>query len=350
MPTLWLFDIEAHEQRYTSEWQTYLPAQLKAAAARRPARAWQVGVISGGATSGATTAGAFLDFAETNAYKSRQVEKFAKLVKSGKVKAGDRLLFADAWHPGVISARYMSDLLNLNLGIHVMWHSGSYDRFDQLGQKIRQKTWVRLFERSIYNAASQNYFATEYHRNLFLKNADRNPTRSRVVGWPMEYLPGLLAAQVSRPKDIILFPHRMAPEKQPKALVALAPLLTGYKIVFAQETLLTKGAYHNLLGRAVAVFSASRQETLGIGIYEGLLCGAVPIVPERLSYKEMYPGWCYDPEWSSSVSAAKRSKVVFSAHIRAAIRARDEQKILNLAQQVGARYFSGAKLYDSVLG
>jgi hypothetical protein len=56
-----------------------------------------------------------------------------------------------------------------------------------------------------------------------------------------------------------------------------------------------------LLGEAKIVFSCSLQETLGIGCYEGALVDAVPMVPDRLSYKEMYyEGFKYPSEWTES--------------------------------------------------
>ena len=49
------------------------------------------------------------------------------------------------------------------------------------------------------------------------------------------------------------------------------------------------------------VFSANTQETLGISPYEGILVGAMPLVPDRLSYTEMYDDiWKYDSSWTSS--------------------------------------------------
>ncbi|WP_143009492.1 glycosyltransferase family 4 protein [Pelagibacterium luteolum] len=343
-----MFDIEPHEQRYTSEWKHYLPLQLRNAAKQR-GTGWKVRVINGGATSGAITSGAFMDFAETNIYKSRQVAKFAKAVRAEQVKAGDRVLFADAWHPGVMSVRYMADLLKLGIGIHVMWHAGSYDPADQLGQKIKHKAWSFAFEQAVYHAASISYFATKFHRDLFVKKLQVSGTKTKIVGWPMEYLKTVFAPYAGRKKEkIILFPHRMAAEKQPNALRALERLLPGYDLVFAQEQNLTKDQYRDLVARSEAVFSASLQETLGIGVYEGLLCGAMPIVPKRLSYVEMYPGWCYDSSWTRSRRAVNQSKSVFAPYIRQLLRGRDPEKIDRLAQLVGGQYFSGDNLYGSL--
>jgi hypothetical protein len=89
-------------------------------------------------------------------------------------------------------------------------------------------------------------------------------------------------------RDLILFPHRIAPEKQVEIFRDLATHLPQYEFVVCQDQQLTKNEYHNLLGEAKMVFSANLQETLGISCYEGAVVDAIPMVPDRLSYSEMY--------------------------------------------------------------
>jgi hypothetical protein len=49
------------------------------------------------------------------------------------------------------------------------------------------------------------------------------------------------------------------------------------------------------------VFSANLQETLGISCYEGAVVGAIPMVPDRLSYTEMYfDTFKYASKWTES--------------------------------------------------
>jgi hypothetical protein len=105
----------------------------------------------------------------------------------------------------------------------------------------------------------------------------------------MEYMHDALLAYKGMPKrDLILFPHRIAPEKQVEIFRDLATHLPQYEFVVCQDQQLTKNEYHNLLGEAKMVFSANLQETLGISCYEGAVVDAIPMVPDRLSYKEMY--------------------------------------------------------------
>jgi hypothetical protein len=104
----------------------------------------------------------------------------------------------------------------------------------------------------------------------------------------MEYLRNSLDSYRGMPKEnIILFPHRIAPEKQPEIFRDLRTHLPDCELIICQEQELSKMEYHNLLGRAKLVFSANLQETLGISWYEGAIVDTLPMVPDRLSYSEM---------------------------------------------------------------
>lgn len=348
MPTLWIFDIEPHEQRYTSEWQKYLPTQLDSYLTRKKNSQWRVVFVPTTATSGQVSKNAFLDFAETNIYKSFQVAAFAKLVKENDVHRGDRVLFTDAWHPGVIQCRYMSNMLNLDLTIDVIWHAGSYDKADLLATKSQgNKFWCLAFEKGVFEAADRNYFATHFHKKMFIGTIKPVKTTSaKVVGWPMEYLPDLLKGRDQyRPKDVILFPHRLSQEKQPSMLRNLAPYMKNYKIVFAQSQQLSKPDYHDLLSRSLVCFSSSTQETLGIGTYEAMLCGAFPIVPKRLAYTEIYAGLCYPAMWTQNQAKSQQYENSLANFIHASIPTHTPSQIRQLALGIGAQYFDGGKLY-----
>jgi hypothetical protein len=125
------------------------------------------------------------------------------------------------------------------------------------------------------------------------------------TGWPMEYMDGTLTMYKNMPKrDLILFPHRIAPEKQVEIFRDLKEYLPQYEFVVCQDQQLTKNEYHNLLGEAKLVFSSNLQETLGISCYEGAIVDAIPMVPDRLSYTEMYyDTFKYPSKWTESYDA-----------------------------------------------
>ena len=307
--TIFLVDLEAVETRYTGQWKTHVPALLRK-------RGHDVQVIDGPTDiPSATTPGAFLNFGGTNIYKSVQVEKIGRLFCSGSISPGDHFIFTDAWHPGIINLKYMSELLNTPVKIHALWHAGSYDPADFLGRLIGDTPWVRHAEKAFYHAIDYNYFATEFHIDMFVKNllgyenADivRQYAPRKIIrtGWPMEYFGDVLLPYKNMPKrDLILFPHRIAPEKQVEIFRDLATHLPQYEFVVCQDQQLTKNEYHNLLGEAKMVFSANLQETLGISCYEGAVVDAIPMVPDRLSYTEMYfDMFKYPSKWTENFNS-----------------------------------------------
>jgi hypothetical protein len=147
-----------------------------------------------------------------------------------------------------------------------------------------------------------------FFKNLFGTKVVSGATfEGKVVrtGWPMEYMNDTLLPYKGMPKrDLILFPHRIAPEKQVEIFRDLKEHLPQYEFIVCQDQQLTKNEYHNLLGEAKIVFSANLQETLGISCYEGAVVNAIPLVPDRLSYSEMYfDTFKYPSKWTESYDA-----------------------------------------------
>jgi glycosyltransferase involved in cell wall biosynthesis len=207
----------------------------------------------------------------------------------------------------------MSELLGIPVVTHGLWHAGSYDPQDFLGRLVGDKPWVRNAEKSFFHAFDHNYFATDFHIDMFVNNLlsiDFKTAKLSYIdngkivrtGWPMEYMNHTLDLYKNMPKrDLILFPHRIAPEKQVEIFRDLKEHLPQYEFVVCQDQFLTKNEYHNLLGEAKIVFSANLQETLGISCYEGAVVDAIPMVPDRLSYSEMYlDTFKYPSKWTES--------------------------------------------------
>ena len=152
-------------------------------------------------------------------------------------------------------------------------------------------------------------------------------------------------------RDLILFPHRIAPEKQVEIFRDLATHLPQYEFIVCQDQQLTKNEYHNLLGEAKMVFSANLQETLGISCYEGAVVDAIPMVPDRLSYTEMYyDAFKYPSKWTEDFN----SYTVYRPDLcRKIIEHMDNYptrvpSIRKQAKDLHERFFSANKLLDHI--
>lgn len=310
MSKVWIVPIEPIDTRYSGQWYDHVPKLLDNAGA-------DVVIIEGEDVPAVPTPGAFLDFAATNIYKSSQLIIIAQLFRDKKINPGDKFLFTDAWNTSVIQLKYMSSLFNIPVEIHGMWHAGSYDPQDFLGRLVGNQPWVRTAEQSLFHCYNFNWFATRYHAGIFgrelldIRNVFEEDNAAatmiayksvQITGWPMEYLHNILKPYNSlTKKQQIVFPHRLAPEKQIEIFKDLAVSLPQYKWIICQDHKLTKDEYHQILGESAIVFSANLQETYGIGCIEGFLCGAIPLVPDRLSYKEIWiDDFKYPSEWTTS--------------------------------------------------
>ena len=324
---IYIIDLESVPTRYTCQWKGHIPTLLRRAADEANRHDVEIINISGGEAELKATPGAFLNFAQTNVYKNNQLTQVSQLFSEGQVNPGDQFIFTDAWHPGIMQLKYMSELLDVPVIIHALWHAGSYDPQDFLGRLIKDKRWTNNFEKAVFHAVDHNWFATEFHIEMFKRNCFRQPygghfselspkeidTKYCRTGWPMEYMAETLEPYTNLQKrDLILFPHRIAPEKQVDIFRDLAKTMPEYEWVVCQDQELTKHEFHTLLGEAKMVFSANLQETLGISTcIEGPLSGAVPLAPNSLSYEEIFMGYdsfVYPAKWTKDFAWYKSHK------------------------------------------
>ena len=354
--TLYLVDLESVETRYTSQWKSLLPKQLRDHDIKTE-------IIGGGETPKNASPGAFLNFSGTNSYKSSQLIAISNLFATNQIKEGDYFLYTDAWNPTVIQLKYMSELLGIPIKIGGLWHAGSYDPQDFLGRLIGDKPWVRSAEHSMFSCYDHNFFATKFHVEMFAncfgdQTADELMAENdgvKIVGWPMEYLHNTFAKFVrdyTLKKNKIIFPHRLAPEKQLEIFKDLAKEMPEYEWYVAQEKRLAKEDYYEHLWESKIVFSANLQETLGISMYEGALLGTFPLVPDRLSYTEMWDEhFKYPSDWTKNWESYQKNKPLLISKIRNIMNSNAPNQhylIKNLSHITGRKFFTGTDLYNII--
>ena len=144
------------------------------------------------------------------------MEKIGAMSREGKVKDGD-YSFTQMHGITVLQLKYMSELLNVKIKIGGMWHVCSYDP-KTLGRLIGDADWVRNTERAMFDVFDHNFFATEFHINMFTevfkdtgKYLGLNPTQkkniqSRLVLWNI-WNPTLSLYKNMDKKDVIFFPQ-----------------------------------------------------------------------------------------------------------------------------------------------
>ncbi len=315
--TIFVIPIEQLDQRYTMQWFEDIPNILRDECQKR-GLSQTVRTIAGKDVSGQTTKGAFLDFAATNYYKGTQVAAISELFSVGEVKASDKFLVTDAWNFAVTAIRYMSELMGVPVELHAIWHAGAYDPSDILGMKMG-KAWSAHQERAWFYACDANYFGTEFHRSMFLGNLDiPSEHHDRAIRSGQPHIQAMRAGQryfgAGGRGKTILFPHRVNADKQPEIFRDLTSYLpSDWECVITQDHDFSKAELYQQFSRSKIVFSCSLHENLGISQMEGLVCGCIPVVPDRASYRQMYfREFRYPTEWATNWRAyvKHRSKLV----------------------------------------
>ncbi len=294
---IWVVPIEPVETRYTWDWYSHIPQMIHDAG-------MTVHNISAVMDPPKAESSDFLNWTATNIYKSRQIEIIARHFEAGDIKDGDTFLICDFWHPGVIQIRYMAVMLGIKVNIVGLAHAGAYDGWDRLAIKSHEMNgtrWALQAEQAFLAAYDTIVFATEFHRDLFEASHGRN-RKCVVAGFPMEYVEQNIrnfsqdaAIHQKRNRYRIVFSQRLAPEKQPELFKELEQTMVAkygdrFEFVNVLEKYKnpSKRDYYTELLMSDLYISFALQETLGITPFEAVMAGCKVLVPDRLSYKEMW--------------------------------------------------------------
>lgn len=275
--------IEPIEERYSVQWDRWFLEFFQNQSNI------DVQTIYGGTTSGKINNGSFLDVIETNVYKTSQLHKILRILSGYDNSDKLVIFFHDLWFPGLEAIAYVRDGMRFtNLKICGCLHAGSYDPFDFL-EKTGMTRWARHIEEGwLANIADRIFVATDYHKGLICST--RNVPSEKVVRTGFPIFPEFV--QSMKKKKLVVFPHRLDSEKCPyffdKLRTHLISKYPEWCFVKTKEVTQNKMDYYRILNESSIAISFAKQETWGIAMQEAVLCGAVPICPDRLSYREMY--------------------------------------------------------------
>jgi hypothetical protein len=283
-----LFPIEPLEERYSADWYRWWPKRLATLG-------FSVMLHDGERLTSTIKTGQFLDAVDTHYWKAHQLASFLEEFNAAKVHDGDIVLLLDGWSPQVTSLAYVRDVTGIDFKIVGLLHAGTWDVHDHLS-RCGMGRWAKHNERGWLEAFDAVLLATEFHKNIIAKHSEGDISgKLYVTGFPLE-LEELDHYRCEKDEvPTIVFPHRLAPEKRPQDFDAFED---GFRATYpdmkvrflrTQKECVDKLRYYQALARSKVAFSSALQETWGIAQLEAWYLGAQPVVPDRLSYCELYP-------------------------------------------------------------
>lgn len=237
-------------------------------------------------------------------YIQNSLDKINFLKKN--LKEGDKLLLIDFFFPGLDLLEYYLKRKNISVFKVGLMHGGSfvdgdlYDQFNWL--ESFEKGWLNIFDTVVSPS------------NFFVKNLnDGYKNKIKVFPWGLN---SNLKPKFYDKKIDVIFPHRFSHDKGvedfyiiAKKLKKVSFVLTGYnrrvfndlpddiKKVFSKLKKLGNvriikmedvNKHIKTLQSAKIVLSTAKQEGFGYSVFKAAQCGAIPVLPNRCCYPEIF--------------------------------------------------------------
>lgn len=275
--------IEILEERYSKQWDHWFTQAFKNEDIEY--------IRVGDSQERVISTGQFLDVFDTNIYKANQLAEILSIIRANP-KDSYSVFFMDLWFPGLEALAYVRDGAGLDIKINGMIHAGTWDEHDFLSRQGMGK-WSKGFEYSLFQIADQIFTASVFHVELVEKYFNRKLSHKMpIVRWPVI---DPIERNAYKKEDIVVFPHRLAPEKSPEQFDQIAELYkkeypySKVQFIKTKDVCKTKAEYYELLNRSKVAVSTAYQETFGIAMVEAYNLWCIPVVPNRLSYCEIFP-------------------------------------------------------------
>lgn len=271
--------IEPLDERYSAQWCRWFETALE--------KIKHVTVQPSSKTS--IQEGAFLDIVGTVSFKSRQLALICEMLDSGLISRIEKTVFIiqDGWFP-IEQLAYIRDLLGCHQWKFIgIFHDGTYDKWDLLARK-HCYIWGNDLERSWFKIYDRIVVGSYYHQDVLDEERGIRVNKVSVIPWPI-LVPYL--GQVEK-KNIVVFPHRLDEEKQPKLFEQIEndfhKHTSDWQFWKTRDLHLDKTQYYDFLAKSKIAISTALLEMYGIAMVEATMLGCIPLVPNRLSYKEMF--------------------------------------------------------------
>lgn len=283
-------------------------------------------------------------------YKVSQLNSILDLVQKNKIKNGDIFIFTNAWNFVAVPLSYFRYEFKLDIKLIGFWGNSLFNQASPMWWRFKKskKGWGRDFESSLFKAYDLNCFLCQEHWELFQRKYAQVQgaylTEVAITGYPFEYLTRNIP-EIEKSNKII-FPYELNDEFQVQIFKGLGSEIQKYDFVFAREIANNRWKYKLLLNESIGMFCGARTESDPVLLYEGMLHGLIPFVPNRLMYQYVFPEYYQYP---SMLSKPKNNKFLYVVRNRIQLEDFIQEKLDNYskwkdivkkdAKELGDKYY-----------
>lgn len=326
---LWYAGIEAYPERYTGQ----LDAWMKKAFRKYNVEYTSCEPVP--CEDASVKTGQVLDARNRVAWATTQVQMLVDAMASGAMKAGDKILLMDFWHPGIDGLFYALHQFGLHrVQVYAYCWAQSMDEYDFTHDMRR---WMRPMEQGIANRLSRVFVADDGLAELF--NAATNTNKAVTVGLPFDSDavrqiatdgPGEYDWSNVHKRNCVVYSSRFDSEKDPGFFIQVATewrkrfgdstefiMTTSSKKIRSNAdylveqikdaedegvirlfTEMSKEGYYRLLLDSKVQFNCALQDWVSFTLLEAVTFGCFPVYPMRRSFPQALqhvPEFLYRP-------------------------------------------------------
>ena len=303
-------------------------------------------------------------YVEANSLHNYEIEEIQdlKILKSyfqtSKITSQDKFIFPNAWTSMTTYCKHWSENYHIPVEMIGFWSRGCYINHDIEYRPLNDRNWRKVYERSSFRCLNKSFFISEYHKEQFRIYVSKFvfPERLNVMPFPLEYL----SLEASLIKDsfykqnMIVFPWHKYTTLHEQIMYDFIRVFKDVKIIFAQERLpLERAQMLTQISKSKIAFLPYDAPNIGKEIYECMLVGTIPLIPDLEGFREMVPAeFRYPVEWSDSIFNYAKFAPDLTTKIQDLLINYDKYKVLlsEAGQKAYENYFDSTHIIQEIFG
>lgn len=252
----------------------------------------------------------YVESTEPNNYEVKQLtdlEYIKKDFQSGYITTDDLFIFPNAWSTMTTYIKHWSENYDIPVKMIGFWSRGCYINHDDEYRPMNDRNWRKVHERASFRCLDKSFFISEYHKEQYRIYVSKFvfPERLNIIKFPLDYLPMELSEYKDDffKQDMIVFPWSKYTNLHEQIIYDFIRVFTHAQVIFAQEhNPLERYQLMNQIAKSKVAFLPYAYPNIGKEIYECLILGTIPLVPDIDGFKDLVPDeFRYPAEWTASI-------------------------------------------------
>lgn len=228
-------------------------------------------------------------------------------IQTKYITSEDIIIFPNAWGSAPVYVKHWCENYKINPETLGFWSRGCYINQDEEFRPLGDRNWRKVHERASFRCLDKSFFISEFHKEQFRIYVSKYvfPERLNIIPFPLDYLDIEVLKYKNQfyKQNMLIFPWSKYTTLHEQIMYDFIRVYPDMQIIFAQQhSTLTRSQILTQMSKAKVAFLPYNSPNIGNEIYECLLLGTIPLVPDIEGLKDMVPDeFRYPVEWTENI-------------------------------------------------